>query len=54
MRIRTGSSMDDSFAQPKRPRRLHFKDGLVWRSRAYESVDAARAAYTAQGVDVDI
>jgi hypothetical protein len=33
---------------------LTFKDGLVWRSRAYESVDAARAAYTAQGVDLDI
>jgi ketosteroid isomerase-like protein len=33
---------------------LTFKDGLVWRSRAYESVDAARAAYAEYGVDLDV
>ena len=31
---------------------LTFKDGLVWRSRAYDSVEAARTAYAEEGVDL--
>lgn len=31
---------------------LTFKDGLVWRSRAYDSVEEARAAYAQAGIDL--
>ena len=31
---------------------LTFRDGLVWRSKAYASVDEARAAYAADGSDL--
>jgi len=30
--------------------RLTFTDGLVWRSKAYRSIDEARAAYENQGL----
>jgi ketosteroid isomerase-like protein len=33
---------------------LTFRDGLVWRSKAYESVDEGRAAYAAYGLDLDM
>jgi hypothetical protein len=33
---------------------LTFRDGLVWRSRSYASIDAARAAYREQGLDLGI
>jgi hypothetical protein len=31
---------------------LTFKDGLVWRSRAYSSVEKARAGYAEDGIDL--
>jgi hypothetical protein len=31
---------------------LTFRDGLVWRSKAYRSVDAARSAYREHGLDL--
>jgi SnoaL-like domain len=31
---------------------LTFHDGLVWRSRAYRSLDEARAAYAEHGIDL--
>lgn len=33
---------------------LTFRDGLVWRSRAYPSVDDARAAYAEYGLDLGL
>jgi hypothetical protein len=33
---------------------LTFRDGLVWRSRTYASIDAARAAYREHGLDLGI
>ena len=33
---------------------LTFTDGLVWRSKAYRSIDEARAAYENQGLDLGL
>ena len=33
---------------------LTFSDGLVWRSKAFASVDEARAAYEEQGLDLGL
>ena len=33
---------------------LTFSDGLVWRSKAYRSIDEARAAYKNQGLDLGL
>ena len=33
---------------------LTFSDGLVWRSKAYRSIDEARAAYENQGLDLGL